>query len=92
QLRADLETVNVEILRQQAILSELDARRQSLERDLAQIIYPVFELPPEIISRIFVQCLPTHGRIRPSPRTPPLLFTQVCRDWRDIALSTCELW
>ncbi|KAJ7637378.1 hypothetical protein DFH06DRAFT_1478838 [Mycena polygramma] len=74
QLRADLEAVDVEILRHQAILSELDARRQSLEHDLARI------------------CLPAHGRIRPSPVTPPLLLTQVCRDWREIALSTCELW
>ncbi|KAJ6457115.1 hypothetical protein C8R47DRAFT_995901, partial [Mycena vitilis] len=92
QLRADLEAVNVEILRHQTILSELDARRQTLKRDLDQIIYPVLALPPEIISRIFVLCLPIHGRVRPSPRSPPLLLTQVCRDWREIALATCELW
>ncbi|KAF7314069.1 F-box domain-containing protein [Mycena chlorophos] len=54
--------------------------------------YPVLSLPHEIISAIFVACLPIHGRVRPSKKTAPWILTQVCRDWRAVALSTTELW
>ncbi|KAJ7622571.1 hypothetical protein DFH06DRAFT_1009508, partial [Mycena polygramma] len=92
QLRAALEAVNQAILRQQTYLSELETQRRTLKLKLAQIAYPVHLLPPEIIARIFVDCLPVHGRVRPSPTAPPLLLAQICRDWRAIALGTCELW
>ncbi|KAJ7205013.1 hypothetical protein GGX14DRAFT_306305, partial [Mycena pura] len=92
QLRASLEEVETAIRRQQALLSELHRRQQELERRLALVVYPVLTLPNEIVSHIFVDCLPSHGRVRPSRRTAPLLFTRICRHWRYIALATCELW
>ncbi|KAJ7200849.1 hypothetical protein GGX14DRAFT_371966, partial [Mycena pura] len=96
QLRASLEEVQTAILRaglrQQALLSELHRKQQELEQRLALVVYPVLTLPDEIISRIFVDCLPSHGRVCPSQRTAPLLLAQICRLWRDIALETCELW
>ncbi|KAJ7633663.1 hypothetical protein DFH06DRAFT_938908, partial [Mycena polygramma] len=50
-------------------------------------------IPPEIISHIFLNCLPTAEHpARPSPVAPPLLLAQVCHHWRKIALSTSELW
>ncbi|KAJ7667265.1 hypothetical protein B0H17DRAFT_836591, partial [Mycena rosella] len=55
-------------------------------------VYPVLTLPPEIVSQIFVNCLPIHGRVRPSPTTAPLTLTQICHHWREIALSTSALW
>ncbi|KAJ7703692.1 hypothetical protein B0H17DRAFT_901456, partial [Mycena rosella] len=55
-------------------------------------IYPVLTLPNEITSRIFIDYLASHGRIRPFMRTAPLLLAQICRPWREIALSTCKLW
>ncbi|KAJ7194385.1 hypothetical protein GGX14DRAFT_678896 [Mycena pura] len=54
--------------------------------------YPVLTLPNEIVSRIFVDCLPSHGRVHPIPGTAPLVFAQICRHWRDIAIATCKLW
>ncbi|KAJ7700511.1 hypothetical protein B0H17DRAFT_925554, partial [Mycena rosella] len=63
-----------------------------LEASLALVIYPVLTLPTEITSRIFVHCLPKHRRVRPSPTTPPLTLAQICRHWREVALSTCQLW
>ncbi|KAJ7193874.1 hypothetical protein GGX14DRAFT_527763 [Mycena pura] len=93
QLRASLEEVQTAIRRQlePAILSELPVhrKRQALERRLGLIVYPVLTLPNEIVSRIFVDCLPDHGRVRPSQTA---LLAQICRRWRDIALETCELW
>ncbi|KAJ7194419.1 hypothetical protein GGX14DRAFT_318374, partial [Mycena pura] len=78
--------------RQQALLSELHRKQQKLEQRLGLVVYPVLTLPNEIVSRIFVDCLPSHGRVRPIPGTAPLVFAQICRHWRDIALETCELW
>ncbi|KAJ7615617.1 hypothetical protein DFH06DRAFT_1108031 [Mycena polygramma] len=92
ELRADLQSVNLEILRHQTYISELKAKRGTLEIKLAEIVYPVLSLPPEITARIFVECLPVHGRVQPSPTAPPLLLAQICRDWREIALHTCQLW
>ncbi|KAJ7607129.1 hypothetical protein DFH06DRAFT_1112039 [Mycena polygramma] len=92
QLRASLEAVNRAIWRHKMYLSELEAQRRTLELKLAQIVYPVHSLPPEIIALIFVDCLPDHRRVRPSPMAPPLLLAQICRDWREVALGTCELW
>ncbi|KAJ7629740.1 hypothetical protein DFH06DRAFT_1225291 [Mycena polygramma] len=55
--------------------------------------YPVLALPNELISEIFLHFLP------PYPDFPPLkgllsptLLTHICRQWRDIALSTPQLW
>ncbi|KAJ7656792.1 hypothetical protein DFH06DRAFT_1328337 [Mycena polygramma] len=92
QLRAAFEAVNREILRQPTHLSELEAQRHILELKLGQIVYPVLSLPPEIITQIFIECLPPHGRVRPSPIAPPLSLAQTCGVWREIALDTRELW
>ncbi|KAF8161816.1 hypothetical protein K438DRAFT_307793 [Mycena galopus ATCC 62051] len=53
--------------------------------------HPISFLPPEIISKIFLHCLPTL-RIPVSRRYGPLLPAQICRLWREIALQTRELW
>ncbi|KAJ6515448.1 hypothetical protein C8R45DRAFT_209378 [Mycena sanguinolenta] len=57
------------------------------------MVFPVLALPPEITSEIFFHCLP---RKRQSdivnPKEAPLLLTHVCSLWRNIAISTPELW
>ncbi|KAJ7770752.1 hypothetical protein B0H16DRAFT_1238326, partial [Mycena metata] len=49
-------------------------------------------LPNEITARIFILCLSSQSRVKPSPRKAPLLLAQVCRHWREVALSTAALW
>ncbi|KAJ7055786.1 hypothetical protein C8F01DRAFT_1234294 [Mycena amicta] len=49
------------------------------------------KIPPEIISEIFIHCLPASPS-PPSAETAPLLLSQICTLWRDIALSTPDLW
>ncbi|KAJ7039809.1 hypothetical protein C8F04DRAFT_279802 [Mycena alexandri] len=73
-------------------LEEVESGRRELQTELGNIVYPVLTLPPELVSQIFVHCLPSHGRVRPKVDTPPLSLSQICRDWREIALSSCELW
>ncbi|KAJ6497391.1 hypothetical protein C8R45DRAFT_982724 [Mycena sanguinolenta] len=53
--------------------------------------HPISSLPPEIISRIFVLCLPPLGAA-PSRRNAPLQTAQICRSWRAVTINTPELW
>ncbi|KAJ7276945.1 hypothetical protein C8J57DRAFT_1223648 [Mycena rebaudengoi] len=46
----------------------------------------------EITSKIFLECLPFHGRIRPAPDEPPLLLAQIFQQWRSVAIATPGLW
>ncbi|KAJ7720012.1 hypothetical protein B0H16DRAFT_391972 [Mycena metata] len=56
-------------------------------------IYPVLTLPPEIVSEIFLRFLPIYPGIPPlSGLLSPLLLCRICRQWREIALSTPTLW
>ncbi|KAF7358458.1 F-box domain-containing protein [Mycena venus] len=50
------------------------------------------DLPFELRSKIFLHCLPSNGRVRPSPQAAPLLLAQVCREWRAVALASPQLW
>ena len=47
---------------------------------------------PEILSHIFVDCLPRQQFLRPRKEDAPLLLTQVCKYWRKVALSEQTLW
>ncbi|KAJ7639453.1 hypothetical protein FB45DRAFT_905642 [Roridomyces roridus] len=55
--------------------------------------YPVLSLPNEIVSEIFIQCIPPYP-VCPPLRGPssPTSLTYICRKWRDIALTTPQLW
>ncbi|TDL17962.1 hypothetical protein BD410DRAFT_901162 [Rickenella mellea] len=58
--------------------------------------------PVEILELIFLASLPesmaktfeSHGVVFPPPSTRdgPMLYSQICRSWRDVALSTPRLW
>ncbi|KAJ7654061.1 hypothetical protein DFH06DRAFT_1330160 [Mycena polygramma] len=49
-------------------------------------------LPFELISIIFIYCLPVRRRVRPHMHRAPLHLARICRYWRAVALSTRELW
>ncbi|KAJ7045074.1 hypothetical protein C8F04DRAFT_1067615 [Mycena alexandri] len=77
-------------------LKALEDVRWSIQRQLECIVYPVLSLPPEIVSNICLHCLPPVVPIdrRKATKTTlaPLLLLQICRTWREIALSTPHLW
>ncbi|KAJ7034909.1 hypothetical protein C8F04DRAFT_1395230 [Mycena alexandri] len=50
------------------------------------------KIPYELTARIFLLCLPRDRRVRPSPKSAPLLLAQICGDWRALAISVPELW
>ncbi|KAJ7909106.1 hypothetical protein B0H13DRAFT_1452762, partial [Mycena leptocephala] len=90
--RAALSEVKSRITLYKKYIGELEKQQGELEASLSLVIYPVLTLPIDITSRIFLHCLPTHGRVVPSPSTAPLVLAQICRHWRQVALSTCRLW
>ncbi|KAF7353318.1 F-box domain-containing protein [Mycena sanguinolenta] len=53
-------------------------------------VHPILSLPPELISLIFIHCLPPYAELRASKA--PLLLTRICGAWRALALRTPALW
>ncbi|KAG2352740.1 hypothetical protein BDR07DRAFT_1223717, partial [Suillus spraguei] len=45
-------------------------------------------LPTEILSHIFMYCLPEDKYLSPASKLAPVLLTRICRRWRDVAVST----
>ncbi|KAJ6473277.1 hypothetical protein C8R45DRAFT_410500 [Mycena sanguinolenta] len=76
----------------------LEAERKIIRKKLNSITYPILKLPFEVTSEIFFNCLPDIQDAHPifdfSPeRLPiPVLLTQICRVWRDIAFKTQKIW
>ncbi|KAJ7757617.1 hypothetical protein B0H16DRAFT_1314456, partial [Mycena metata] len=97
-LRAQLAEVDASILRLKSRLRALEATRLPLQRQLDRVVFQVLSLPPEVVSNIFVECLPRRldtgslDRGVPNAKLAPLLLLQVCRTWRAIAVSTPHLW
>ncbi|KAJ7630126.1 hypothetical protein DFH06DRAFT_1224953 [Mycena polygramma] len=58
---------------------------------LRDTAYPILTLLTEITVEIFVRCLPDEPS-GPRTYTAPLLLGRICRTWRNISLSTPELW
>jgi hypothetical protein len=52
-------------------------------------------LPDELLSRIFIECIPTQGAtvsLETSVYEAPMLLCHVCSRWRSVAISTPQLW
>ncbi|KAJ7644525.1 hypothetical protein FB45DRAFT_297430 [Roridomyces roridus] len=84
-LRARLVDIEQQIQALEAQIDALRAERARVEKDLQAIVYPVLTLPPEILLEMFVHYVDDH-RSR-----SPLHLIQICRFWRQVALSTCRL-
>ncbi|KAF7332501.1 F-box domain-containing protein [Mycena kentingensis (nom. inval.)] len=99
-LRSQIAWIEGAITRQNFVLNDLHTQLQALRQQLHQTAqFPFHQLPAEIQSEIFLQCLPpafapvdlvpSFDRQKP---TAPLLLVQICRDWRRVALFTPRLW
>lgn len=53
---------------------------------------PVSKLSPEVLSAIFECCLTQTQFLTPAPLQAPLLLLHVCLLWRQVAISTPQLW
>ncbi|KAJ7893999.1 hypothetical protein B0H13DRAFT_2526143 [Mycena leptocephala] len=91
--RSRLAEIEALILDLERSLAALRTKKTQVQERLDSYRYPVLSLPNEIVSDIFIHFVP------PYPQCPPLtgLFspatlTRICRQWREVALATPELW
>jgi hypothetical protein len=91
--RICLANIEAEIQDLERSITTLRAEKVQVQGRLDSYIYPVLTLPNEIVSEIFVHFVP------PYPQCPPLTgilspntLARICRQWREVALATPELW
>ncbi|KAK7000350.1 hypothetical protein R3P38DRAFT_3219247 [Favolaschia claudopus] len=95
ELRKQIDDLSSEIEVQRAVLDDLINRRRQAQHNLNAVLDPMARLPLELQSKIFVHCLCSDEDERaskPDPQLAPMIFSNVSQLWRDIALSTPELW
>ncbi|KAJ7643817.1 hypothetical protein FB45DRAFT_282416 [Roridomyces roridus] len=87
ELRGLIEDLSKVVALQREILEELEHQLRSAKSDLNTLVDPVAQLPLELSSEIFMQCLSTTADMQAAALLPC-----VCRSWSDIALATPSLW
>ncbi|KAJ3503505.1 hypothetical protein NLJ89_g8400 [Agrocybe chaxingu] len=91
---ARLDAIDGEIDKVFRVYNQLVNHRQTLSTEIEQVralISPMRHLPTDILREVFIQTLPESNAIMKANRCP-LLLTRICRFWRDVALSTPNLW
>ncbi|KAF8166685.1 hypothetical protein BJ912DRAFT_235012 [Pholiota molesta] len=55
---------------------------------------PITRVPYDILTEIFVHCLPEHRlkHCQPDTTIAPILLCHICSTWRAVALATATLW
>ncbi|KAJ6464386.1 hypothetical protein C8R45DRAFT_785759, partial [Mycena sanguinolenta] len=85
--------LTAQILDLEKSLSALRSKQAEVQSRLDAYKYPVLTLPTEIITEIFIRVPPPYpGTAWLSGPLSPTPLTQICREWRQIALSIPSLW
>ncbi|KAG1788487.1 uncharacterized protein HD556DRAFT_860599 [Suillus plorans] len=97
-----LDTVLHEISDLETIMNGIQNLHQQLVEKKNKIIESInshkrlklalWRLPTEILSYIFVYCLPEDRYLSPASRRAPILLTRICRRWREVAVGVPSLW
>ncbi|KAJ7602442.1 hypothetical protein DFH06DRAFT_1023774 [Mycena polygramma] len=92
--RARVADLEPQILYLERSLSALRSELALAQGRLNSYTYPVLTLPTDIISEIFIQCLPVYPNCSwlADSYLPPARLTQICHYWRELALATPTLW
>ncbi|KAK7001462.1 hypothetical protein R3P38DRAFT_2649592, partial [Favolaschia claudopus] len=95
QIRGHLAPHEEEFARLDTLIRDLVAKRDRIKRYLdahKALISCLRRLPPELLQKIFVDCLPTTHNAVMSVAAAPLLLGHICSHWRAVAFSTPRLW
>ena len=97
QAESRINCIDVTAAKIQRLLSNLVEQRVKIQayKDKHKVLVaPVWHIPPEILSYIFVLCLSHRppNEIKRSSLKRSLLLTRVNQYWRQVALSTPQLW
>jgi hypothetical protein len=91
----DISQLNEKIARLQAIIDDLSRERGELSRfveDHCALLSGARRLPQELVQEIFLSCLPNDRNAVMSSSEAPVLLGRICKSWRQISLSTPQLW
>ncbi|KAJ7729419.1 hypothetical protein B0H14DRAFT_2999934, partial [Mycena olivaceomarginata] len=95
ELRARPDELNATVETDHALVECKKPKRKNTA-GLDTLLYTILILPPEIVSLIFLYCIPFPCQWeKPDAnwRCPaPLVFLHVCRTWHEIALADASLW
>ncbi|KAG1726097.1 hypothetical protein EDB19DRAFT_235389 [Suillus lakei] len=97
-----LDTVSHEVSRLETVMDSIKHIHQQLiakkDKIIAQsmnlhkrLVTALWRLPTEVLSQIFVYCLPNYHYLSAS-HLAPMLLTRICRRWREVAVGTPSLW
>ena len=91
--RLEVLTIQLQELEEQStkIRNEQSELRLFISKHRA-MISPIRKLPIDILQEIFIACLPTDHNHLISRWEPPILLTQICSFWRNLAHATPQLW
>ena len=97
QVESRINGIDVTTAKIQLLLSNLAEQRARVQayRDKHKVLVaPVWHIPPEILSYIFVLCLSYRppNEINRTSLKRSLLLARVNQYWRQVALSTPQLW
>jgi hypothetical protein len=81
----ELDKQSAHITNEQSVLLLFISKHRAL-------ISLIRKLPIEILQEIFIACLPTAHNPVMSREEPPILLTQICSSWRNVAHATPQLW
>ncbi|KAJ7047810.1 hypothetical protein C8F04DRAFT_22887 [Mycena alexandri] len=90
-----LKEIDDEIAQIDASLSALKQRRNRLHQAVAAhraVLSPARKLHEDVVREIFVSCISSSRNGTMHPSHSPLLLGQICSEWRNIALTTPQLW
>ncbi|KAK7043141.1 hypothetical protein VNI00_008495 [Paramarasmius palmivorus] len=76
-------------------ISKLQAEQDEVKKfieDHRAFVSPIRLLHADILREIFYQCLPQRELPKCRAREAPLLLTTVCRGWREVVITTPNLW
>ncbi|KZP10821.1 hypothetical protein FIBSPDRAFT_757642, partial [Athelia psychrophila] len=95
--RRTLRAVDAEIQKISAAWSYLREKRDALQNTIHRhdpLLAPIRRLPEDVLRHIFYLSLP--GSLKQSSfdnvLVAPLLLTQVCKPWKQCAISSQRLW
>ncbi|KAJ2916955.1 hypothetical protein MD484_g3457, partial [Candolleomyces efflorescens] len=78
-----------------ALKAEREANKIFIQNHQAMVA-PIKRLPPDILSTVFLACLPTVAvgstETPMGPDHPAVVISHVCRRWRSLAFDTPLLW
>ncbi|KAJ6581673.1 hypothetical protein B0H19DRAFT_1369955 [Mycena capillaripes] len=93
EVQARIAKLSADIDLQKEFLKQLERSKSNAQRELNVLRDPVAQLPLEISTEIFLQCLPEPPFFpTPGAIAAPMLLLNVCNTWTDIALSISALW